>query len=159
MGTHGNTANPEKTDGVVIRNVDILDHHEAQVDYQGTIAINAGDSNLMQNILIDDVRVENFRRGQLVNMRVMYNDKYNTSPGRGIRNVTFANLDYKGDHAAMAIIVGYDEERAIEGVKFKNLRINGKAINDKMQKPGWYKTSDYVPMFVGSHVKNITFDP
>lgn len=77
IGTHGNSENPEKTDGVVIRNVDILDHREGQILFQGCIALNAGDNNLLQNILIEDVRVENFRRGQLFNFRVIKNS-YNT---------------------------------------------------------------------------------
>ncbi|KFZ15539.1 hypothetical protein V501_02670 [Pseudogymnoascus sp. VKM F-4519 (FW-2642)] len=159
MATHGNTQNPETTDGVVIRNIDILDHHEKQVDYQGTIAINAGDSNLVQNVLIDDVRVEDFRLGQLINLRVMFNDKYNTSPGRGIHNITVKNLAYQGTNALMSVLTGYDPDRTIDGVTFYNLTINGLAINDKMQKPGWYRTSDYVPMVIGPHVKNVVFNP
>lgn len=158
VGTHGNTAVPESTNGLTIRNIDILDHHEAQVNYQGCIAINAGDSNLIENVEIDNVRVEDFRMGQLFNFRVMFNDKYNTSPGRGIRNVTINNVDYKGTNAATSVIHGYDSERSIEFIKFKNLTVNGVAIHDTMSKPGWYLTSDFVPAFVGPHVRNLTFE-
>lgn len=158
VGTHGNTALPESTTGLTIRNIDILDHDEAQVNYQGCIAINAGDSNLIENVEIDNVRVEDFRMGQLFNFRVMFNDKYNTSPGRGIRNVTISNVDYKGANAATSVIHGYDSERPIEFVKFKNLTVNGVAIHDSMSKPGWYATSDFVPAFVGPHVRNLTFE-
>ncbi|KAK7420343.1 hypothetical protein QQX98_002766 [Neonectria punicea] len=156
VGTHGNTQNPETTDGVIIRNIDILDHHEKQIDYQGCIAINPGDSNLIQNVVIDDVRVEDFRLGQLLNLRVTFNEKYNTSPGRGIRNVTIKNLVYDGTHAATSVIAGYDEDRTIDGITFQNLTVNGLAINDNMKKPGWYRTTDYVPMYIGPHVHNVT---
>lgn len=158
VGTHGNTDVPESTTGLTIRNIDILDQHEAQVNYQGCIALNAGDSNLIENVEIDNVRVEDFRMGQLFNFRVIFNDKYNTSPGRGIRNVTISNIDYKGTKAAMSVIHGYDSERPIEFIKFKNLTVNGVAIHDTMSKPSWYLTSDFVPAFVGPHVRNLTFE-
>jgi hypothetical protein len=157
IGTHGNTENPETMDGITIRNIDILDHREMQMLYQGCIALNPGDSNLIQNILVDDVRVEDFRLGQLINMRVMYNTKYNTSPGRGIKNVKIKNLSYTGSRANPALLVGYNADRAIEFVTFENLTINGQVISDQMEKPGWYLTSDFVPMYANEHVRNLTF--
>lgn len=157
VGTHGNTENPETSEHITFKNIDILDQREYQVDYQGTIAFNAGDSNLLTDILVEDVRVEDIRQGQLFNFRVMFNTKYNTSPGRGIRNVTIRNLSYNGHNANMPIMVGYDESRTIEFIKFENLTINGKVISDTMKKPGWFLTSDVVPMFVNEHVQNLTF--
>jgi hypothetical protein len=143
--------------GVTIRNIDILDHRELQMGYQGCIAIDPGDSNLIRDVLIDDVRVEDFRIGQLINMMVTYNTKYNTSPGRGISNVTIRNLNYHGTHAGTAIMTGYDETHLIEFIRFENLTINGKQISDTMKKPSWYMTSDFMPMYVNDHVKNLTF--
>ncbi|CRK22959.1 Polygalacturonase like protein [Verticillium longisporum] len=157
IGTHGNSINPETLSDLTFSNLDILDHREFQMGYQGCIAINPGDSNLVKDVLIEDVRVENFRHGQLITMMVMYNQKYNTSPGRGISNVTIRNLDYKGTNAGTAIMTGYNETRGIEFVKFENLTINGPGINDKMAKPGWYLTSDFFPMYANEHVKNLTF--
>ncbi|KAJ5202363.1 hypothetical protein N7449_004442 [Penicillium cf. viridicatum] len=68
MGTHGNCANPETISNVTIRNIDILDQEENQMWYQGCIAINAADSNLIQDIHAEDVRVERITRGQLFNI-------------------------------------------------------------------------------------------
>lgn len=65
------------------------------MDYQGYIAINPGDDNTVRDVLMEDIRVENFRLGQLVNMRVMYNDKYNTASGRLISNITIRDMTYK----------------------------------------------------------------
>lgn len=158
IGTHGNTDSPETMDGIFIKNIDVLDHREPQVLYQGCIALNPGDDNLIQNVLIEDVRVEDFRQGQLVNMRVMYNTKYNTSPGRGIKNVTVRNLSYNGTRASMSILEGYSEDRSIDGVLFENLIINGKVIADQMKKPTWYLASDFVPMYANDHVKNLAFN-
>lgn len=156
IGTHGNTDDPETISDITIRNLDILDHREYQILYQGCIALNPGDGNLIRDVLIDNVRVENFRMGQLINMRVMFNTDYNTSPGRGISNVTIRNLSYNGDNANTAIMVGYDEDRMIEHVTFQNLTINGKAIYDAMQKPSWYLTTDFIPAYANEHVKNLT---
>jgi hypothetical protein len=157
LGTHGNTANPEVMSDITVSNIDILDHREMQMDYQGAIAINAGDDNLIKDVYITDVRVENFRIGQLINMRVMFNTKYNTSPGRGIHNITINNLSYNGNHSNPSLMLGYDAERTISNIVFKNLTVNGLLISDTMKKPTWYQTSDFVPMYKNEHVVNLTF--
>jgi len=157
IGTHGNSDSPEVLDTITIENIDILDHREPQMDYQGCIALNPGDSNLVSNVSISDIRVEDFRLGQLINMRVMYNTMYNTTPGRGIENVYIKNLTYNGTHANPSIFVGYDETRTISNVTFENLVINGLLIADTMQKASWYLTSDFVPMYQNEHVIGLTF--
>lgn len=157
IGTHGNTTNPETMSAITLSNIDILDHREPQVDYQGCIALNPGDGNLVQNVLIEDIRVEDFRLGQLLNMRVMYNTKYNTSPGRGIQDVLIRNLTYTGTHSEMSHFVGYNETRTISNVTIEGLVINGKGIYDTMQKPSWYLTTDFIPAFANEHVLNLTF--
>jgi hypothetical protein len=112
---------------------------------------------LVRDLLIEDVRVEDFRMGQLINMRVMFNTDYNTSPGRGISNVTIRNLNYNGVNANTSILVGYDDARSIEDVTFQNLTINGKVISDGMKKPSWYLTTDFIPAYANEHVKNLNF--
>ncbi|RVX45611.1 putative Ig domain-containing protein [Nonomuraea polychroma] len=156
MGTHGNPEKPEVIENIVFSNIDVLDHREPQVLYQGCFAMNTGDSNLIRNVRIQDVRVEDFRWGQLINMRVMAN-RYNSSPGRGIEDVYVRNLKYDGTRANMSLIVGYDADRPVTNVTFQNLAINGTVIADTMQKPRWYLTQDMVPMFVNEHVKNLRF--
>jgi hypothetical protein len=69
IGTYGNKANPETVSDVKISNIDILDHREIQLLYQGCVAIVPGDSNLIESVYISYVRVENFRLEQLINMR------------------------------------------------------------------------------------------
>ncbi|WP_326613945.1 glycoside hydrolase family 28 protein [Streptomyces scopuliridis] len=157
VGTHGNTADPEVLENLTFRNIDILDHREPQTLYQGCIALNPGDSNLVRDVRVEDVRVEDFRQGQLINMRVMFNRKYNSSPGRGIDTVYVKNLTYTGTHANPSLLAGYDGDRLIQNVTFENLVVNGVVIADSMEKPGWYPTSDFVPMHVNEHVKNLTF--
>jgi hypothetical protein len=55
------------------------------------------------------------------------------------------------------MMLGYDASRGIKDVTFQNLLVNGTVIADTMQKPGWYVTSDFVPMHVNEHVTNLRF--
>jgi hypothetical protein len=158
VGTHGDPDHPDTLSGLHFENIDILDHHENQVDYQGCMSLNAGDSNLIRNVRFEDIRVEDFRKGQLVNLRIMYNKKYNTAPGKGIENVLFRNISYTGSHASLSVIAGYDDAHQVKNVMFENLCINGTLVSDSMPgKPGWYKTSDMAGFFVGEHVERLQF--
>ncbi|MGH1552558.1 hypothetical protein ACRAWF_12055 [Streptomyces sp. L7] len=157
VGTHGNTDAPETIENLVIKNIDILDHREPQMNYQGCIALNPGDSNLIRNVRIEDVRIEDFRWGQVIYMKVMYNTKYNTSVGRGIDGVYVKNLSYTGTHANPSLFLGYDAERAITNVTFENLVINGLVVADSMKKPSWYYTTDAIQWFYNEHVTNLKF--
>lgn len=158
IGIHGDTENPEILEDLNYINIDILDHKEAQIDYQGCLAINAGDNNLIRKVRFEDIRIEDFRQGQLVNLRIFYNTKYCTAPGRGIEDIVFKNISYTGDKAELSIIAGYDKDRKIKNIRFENLQINGQVISDDMPgKPGWYKTADISRFFVGEHVENIVF--
>ena len=102
--------------------------------------------------------MEDFRRGQLVNIRVFYNQKYCTSPGKGVEGILFKNIIYNGTNATMSVIAGYDENRKVKNVVFENLKINGKLIYDDMPgKPKWFKTGDISNIFIGEHTEGIVF--
>lgn len=158
IGTHGNSENPELLENLSYSNIDILDHKEKQQDYQGCLSINVGDNNTAKNVLFENIRIEDFREGQLLNLRVFYNAKYCTAPGSGIENVLFRNIDYAGKNAGTSIIAGYNEQRKIKNIVFENLKINGVLIQDAMEgKPKWYKTSDMANFFIGEHVEEVAF--
>ncbi|MCX5561613.1 glycosyl hydrolase family 28 protein [Streptomyces sp. NBC_00038] len=157
VGTHGNTDAPEVLENLTFQNIDVCDHREPQILYQGVLALNPGDSNLIRNVRVDGMRVEDFREGQLINMRIMFNEKYNTSAGRGIDGVHIKDLSYTGTHAGTALLIGYDKDRLIQNITFENLVVNGTVIADSMTKPSWFVTSDYVPMYANEHVKALKF--
>jgi hypothetical protein len=46
-------------ENVIYRNIDILDHKEMQIGYQGCLSINAGDNNLIRNITFENTRIKN----------------------------------------------------------------------------------------------------
>lgn len=159
IGLHGDVVNCDVIEDVSYTNIDILDHREIQTDYQGCMAINAGDNNLVRNVRFENIRIEDFGRGQLLNLRVCFNKKYCGAPGRGIENILFKDITYNGTHAEMSHIIGYDAERAIRNIRFMNLRINGQVISDDMSgKPRWYKTGDMARIFIGEHVEGVAFE-
>ncbi|UAY56037.1 endo-polygalacturonase [Arachidicoccus terrestris] len=158
IGTHGNVNNPDTLQNITYENIDILDHNEMQIDYQGCMSIDAGDENLIRNVTFKNIRIEDFRCGQLVNLRVFYNRKYCKAPGRAVENILFKDITYNGSRASTSIINGYDSTRLVKNVVFENLVINGQKISDNMpSKPSWYKTSDFAGFFVGDHTQNIRF--
>lgn len=159
IGIHGNTDKPEVLENLNYVDIDILDHKEVQLNYQGCMAINAGDNNLIRNVRFENIRVENFRQGQLLNLRIFYNEKYCTAPGRGIENVLFKDITYTGDRSEVSVIEGYSPDRMVRNIRFKNLRINGTVIADDMpEKPKWYHTGDMARIYVGPHVEGVTFE-
>ena len=158
IGIHGDVENPEILENLNYINIDILDHKEKQLDYQGCLAINAGDNNLIRNVRFENIRIEDFRQGQLVNLRIFFNEKYCKAPGRGIENILFKDISYTGENAEVSMIIGYDKERKVKNIRFENLQINGEVIYDDMpDKPKWYKTGDMARIFVGEHTEDITF--
>lgn len=158
IGIHGNVDKPEILENLNYVNIDILDHKEKQLNYQGCLAINAGDENLIRNVRFEDIRIENFRQGQLVNLRIFFNEKYCKAPGRGIENVVFKNVSYTGNRAEISVIEGYDAQRKVRNIRFENLRINGQIISDDMPgKPKWYHTGDMARIYVGLHVEGVSF--
>jgi hypothetical protein len=159
IGVHGNPdpEAPEVLEDLVFENIDILDHREPQVHYQGCLAINASDGNLVRNVTFDGIRVEDFRWGHLVHMQVSFNPRWNTAAGRGIQSIYIKDLDYSGDNAEPSLLIGLDADHVIDDVTFENLRVNGRVIADSAQKPRWYATYDGVPMFVNDHVRNLRF--
>ena len=158
IGIHGDVENPEILENLNYINIDILDHKEKQLDYQGCLAINAGDNNLIRNVRFENIRIEDFRQGQLVNLRIFYNEKYCKAPGRGIENVLFKDISYTGENAEVSMIIGYDKKRKVKNIRFENLQINGEVIYDDMpDKTKWYKTGDMARIFVGEHTEEVTF--
>ena len=162
IGLHGN---PQVGDSIVnlkYDNIDIICQSEPQVDYQGCLAINCGDGNYVKDAVFDNIRIELpglvTKHASIAQVKVGWNQKYCTAAGAGVENVLFRNIRYYGAQPNMSVITGYDAQHRVKNVTFEGLKINGRSISDDMpDKPKWYSTADYVPMFVGSHVENLKF--
>ena len=158
VGIHGNPEVGDSIVGLRYDNIDIICQSEPQVDYQGCLAINCGDGNYIKDVTFDNIRIEQIQQGCILQVKVGWNKKYCTAAGAGIENVVFRNIRYSGIQPNMSIITGYDAEHKVKDITFEGLKINGRKIYDDMPgKPKWHATADYVPMFVGSHVENLTF--
>ena len=164
IGLHGSAAElgtdapADTVCNIVYNDIDVIDMHENQIDYQGVFAVIAGDNNIVRDITFENIRVENFRKGKLIDMRIAWNKKYCAAPGQCIENVLFKDIYYNGDRSELSLMIGYDENRKIKGVTFDNLVINGQHIYDDMpEKPKWYKTSDFARLFIGEHVEDVVF--
>lgn len=131
IGTHGNTEHAGDTiESIIFKNIDILEQDEDDPDYEGCMALSVGDFNLVRNIRFEDIRVDDFEEGKLFSLRVFYNKKYNTGPGRLIEGIYFKNISYNGNNLSPSVISGYDTAHGIRDITFENLVINGKLILD-----------------------------
>ena len=158
IGLHGNPTVGDSIVNLRYDNIDILCQSEPQIDYQGCLAINCGDGNYVKDVTFDNIRIEGIREGGILQVKVGWNQKYCTAPGAGVENVLFRNIRYYGQLPNISVITGYDAQHKVKDITFESFKINGKTIYDDMpDKPKWYATSDYVPLFVGSHVEKIKF--
>lgn len=158
IGIHGNPQVGDTIEHLVYENIDILGQSEPQVDYQGCLAINSGDGNIIRDVLFDNIRIEQIEDGSLFHVKASYNQKWCTAPGKCVEDVTFRNVRYTGTIPNVSVINGYDADHYIRNITFEGLKVNGQVIYDEMpDKPRWYATSDYVPMFVGNHADGVVF--
>ena len=132
IGGHGdpNSSIGEVMDSLTFRNIDILEHDEDDVPYQGCMAVVCGDKNKIRNILFEDIRVESIQEGKLFNLCVNFNPKYDKQPGQSIDGVIFRNITYNGVGENPSVIKGFDEDRKVWNVTFENIIINGKKMEN-----------------------------
>ena len=126
IGLHGDSGNGGNTiKDVLFEDIDILEHHEPQNEYLGCLCINAGDGNTIRNVTYRNIRVEQFERGKLLDVQVKWNKRYNPIPGQWVEHVVFEDIFYKGEGEFTSEICGYDEDRRVVDVHFKNLYVRG----------------------------------
>ncbi len=128
VGGHGNHEKGDIVENILFENIDVLEHHEPQPYYWGCMSINCGDNNTVRNVTYRNIRVEPFELGQLFDIRVLFNPKYNPCPGYRVENILFDNIVYNGACDNPSVIAGFDESRIVKGVMFRNVRINGRHL-------------------------------
>lgn len=126
IGVHGDAHKGGSIiENIIFEDVDILEHHEPQDDYLGCMAINAGDDNIVRNVSYQEIRVEQFERGKLLDIQIKWNQKYNDVPGRKVENIQFENIDYSGSGEYTSEIRGYGEDRKVRGIRIRNMTVRG----------------------------------
>jgi hypothetical protein len=142
VGLHGDG---NLVSDVEFSDIDVLNLDEDDPEYQGAMAISAGDSNTVRNVAFRNIRVDHIEEGKLINVRVVFNSKYSFSPGRTVDGVLFENITYSGKGwAGKSILGGYDQDRRVNNVVFDNVRI-GRA---KLSRPD---------LEIGPFVDGVTF--
>lgn len=150
IGWHGNRRlnNGNIIYNVNFNNIDILEHDEYNKDYQGAISINCSDENRCIDFQFNNIRVEDFTNGRLLNIKVEpagFADA--VTNGDKIRNIAFNNLSYNGGGENPSIIKGLNCERHVDGIHFQDFKVNGQIIRDTVN-----YTFDTI-----NYVYNITF--
>jgi hypothetical protein len=145
IGIHGSRGGSEVIDNLVFRDIDILEHDENDPVYQGALAINAGDGNLVSDVLFEDIRVERIEEGIPFLFRVVFNDTYSHAPGRGIRNVTLRNIRFPAAEGRPPVVGGYSADRTVRDVTLDSVTIGGRPISRD-------------DIAVGDHVENLSID-
>ena len=54
--------------------------------------------------------------------------KYNTAPGKGIRDIVFHNISCDGCYVNSSLVESYDKDRMIDNILFENIVWNGKRV-------------------------------
>lgn len=144
IGGHGQGNTLED---ITFSNINILQHDEDDRLYQGCLSIGVADDNVVRNVSFENIWIDNIEEGQLFNFRVLYNPKYSSSPGGGIKNINIKNVYYTGYGENPSVIEGYSEERRIEKVSFENIVVNGKRA----------KTLEDAGVKLGKYAKGVTF--
>ena len=153
IGIHGNTPSPAHPEPEVIErvrfsNIDVLEHDEDEPDYEGVIGIMAGDDNLVRDVVVDGMRVENIQEGKLFQFHIVHTAKYNTSPGRGIEDITLRNVSYSGKGSPSAArIAGYDAGRKVRNIVLDNVTVAGRRLTGPERNL----------LVIGPHVEGVTY--
>ena len=135
IGTHGDHAHDgDIIEHITFENIDILEHHEFQAGYLGAMAINAGDKNLVRDVVCRNIRIEPFEHGKVLDFQVRWNKDYNPAPGRGIEHILLEDIDIiSGDGEEPSVIAGYSEEFVVRDVVIRRMYRDGKPVCDLAQ--------------------------
>ena len=90
-------------------------------------SIGCGDKNTCRNITFEDIRVEHIRDagGRLIDLQFKHFQP-STIDGCTIRNIVFRRISYDGPKGSL--LQGKSAEQTIEGVRFEDLKVNGKPV-------------------------------
>lgn len=147
IGCHGDSENDGNIiENIVCKDLDILEHHEPQIQCMGCMCINAGDKNTVRNVRFEDIRIEHIEHGNLFDLRIICG-KYNTAPGRAIENIYFKNIYLNCENQEEPSRISGGENGCIKFIVFENLVIRGIHV----------KNLEQGNICVGNNVQEITF--
>ncbi|MDX6767663.1 MAG: glycosyl hydrolase family 28 protein [Candidatus Methylacidiphilales bacterium] len=126
VGVHGQQKSPGRNiEKLRFEHLTILRHCEPSPMYQGCLALNPGDWNIIRNVHFTNIRIEDSDAPRLLDLRVLFNPAYNPVPGKTIQDIHFNRISYRGDPEIPSVIEGFDRHRWVKNVSVKQLCING----------------------------------
>jgi hypothetical protein len=139
----------EKTGNVTVKNIDII-HYDANPEWPNSFAFmaNFGDAGHIQNIWIDDVRLEDFsgNNNRFLGLQIAKSPWSDPNvPFGNISDLHFTNIRID-EPTSGNVIYGQDWDHRVYNVDFKNLVIAGQTI-----------TSAAAANITTSFTDNITF--
>lgn len=152
IGWHGSQDlnNRKYIHGLTFNNIDILEHKALDNVYTGgAISLNCADENICSTFLFNNINIEDFSKGKLLNLIVQEkgSEGFAVESGKHIDNIRFENINYNGNTPIKSLIKGISCERFVDGVFFENFRVNGNLITKK---------EDYI-FDTNQYAYNITF--
>ncbi len=149
IGTHGNySEDGDKISHIRFQNIEILEHNEPQAGYLGCLAINAGDKNLIEDVLYENINIEPFLHGKVFDIQVRWNKDYNPAPGKMISDIRLNNIFYSGSDEIPSEIKGYSDGAPVKDVIITNYYRHGKLCN----------TMSEANINVGRYTSNVVID-
>ncbi len=109
----------DKIENITFENITVLEAHEPQEDYCGIMSVVAGDGAFVENITFKNISIERATLARLFDIRVTFNETYNSIPGKGIQNVTFENIS-SCPCSRLPRIECYDSKCRITQIRFEN---------------------------------------
>ncbi|WP_439510866.1 glycosyl hydrolase family 28 protein [Marinimicrobium koreense] len=143
IGIHGNAKSPEVIESLLFKNIDVLEHDEDDRNYQGVMAISAGDANLVRNVRFENIRISRIEEGMLFNFRSVFNEKYSHAPGRGVENIVLKDILYDGMLFNRSVIKGHSERSEVDGIELENVVVGGQQV-------------EFEDIDIGDHVGSVT---
>lgn len=127
-GTHAQEYGNDVISDILFDNIDVIDSKSNYVEYQGVLSLNAGNDAVLRDYLFNNIRIQDIRINQLFNVRVIYNQGYNKTPGKLIENIEFRNITYNGSHSLPSVLTGYNSLRTVKDIIFNNIILNGRKL-------------------------------
>lgn len=131
IGLHGTADSSNRTtiQNLIFKNIYIPEVYCQWKEYFGVIGIVAGDENICRDITFEDIRIDDYSRSKLFEIRTGTLSDYNPVPGYLVENIIFRNISYNGDYYRYdSTISGYNSERVVNHIVFENFYFNGKKV-------------------------------
>ncbi|MDX2021938.1 MAG: glycosyl hydrolase family 28 protein [Deltaproteobacteria bacterium] len=136
LGTHGLQPEGNVIENVVFRNIDALEHRQTPYQngiYEGAVSVTCNDSNIVRNVLFEDIRIERMTSGQIFHIQTNGNTDYKGGVhGELVENITFRRVMWLGtsQQERPSALKAAGATHPVRNVTFDHCQRNGAWITD-----------------------------